>query len=222
MQLFDSRHYWALNCPTKWPVFCSEHLGPQPSNLTGVFPSSVPSGQPTSVFRVPLHRLPSVPSTHSLTCLIGAEANSDSTSILLQLPSNHLDVHFLSFPSPVWCRQEGKERTSQHCIIDRKREETSESICPWIGSNYTAPPTPPVKRMPQLPGHLASLSPWFLTWAMGGSDAAGSCLNDFFTQLGWQLSLWGRTTSSLRKQLCNIVSVLLGIIICLIETLESS
>lgn len=124
---------------------------PQPFNLIGAFPSSVPSGQPAGVFRVPLSHLSSVPSMRS----------EHASWVLKQTqtqPLSHFGIPlttrmYVPFHSLLLSDVDERERkeTAQHPIINRKREGMGENICPWVRSSTHSLLTPPVKKMP---GHL--------------------------------------------------------------------
>lgn len=115
----------------------------------------------------------------------------------------------------------GNERKQHSILLLTGKQNKRENIYPWVCSGINSL-TLLVKKMLQLPWHLASQSPSFLTWVTGRNDPGRSSFNDFLTQSGWQRSLWGETTSRTYEHLCHITNVWLGIITSLIETLESS
>lgn len=172
--------------------------GPSLSISSASFFSVLCTWCPQSPF---LLSLPTPPSIYSLAHPISVWAHSNSTCIFFHLPSNHFVVHFLKFPSPVWCRQKRKgKETAQHSNVDRKtgkkKKKRSEDMYPWVCSCIYSLMLL-VRKMPHLPRLLdstktpESLIPHPVT---GRNNSDKSYLDDL-TQLGWQLSLW-RTTSS--------------------------
>lgn len=140
VRLFDSRCYWAPNRLTEWSVFGPEHLDPPAFQSHWSLPFLC--ALRTACWGLQSSSVPSVlRSVYAFrTRLMGAEANSDSTSVSLRHSSNHPDVRSLSFPSPVWRRWEGKEGNSTASYYQQEKRRNGWEYLSLGTQQYTLSP----------------------------------------------------------------------------------